>query len=104
MTDRAPRLLPRAARGTYTDVAPAPRAAPARPEALRGPLLKVPAPKPPSFDEPDEAGGDAPRLAMLHAVASGTRSCLVKVGGEWWRLKGSGSSQCLMQVATCLLI
>ena len=28
---------------------------------------------------------------MLHAVASGTRSCLVKVGGEWWRLKGSGN-------------
>ena len=48
------------------------------PEALRLPLLKV------------GPGADALKLV---AVASGTRSCLVRCDdGQWYRLKGCGNS------------
>jgi len=46
------------------------------PEGLRRPLIKVP-----------QASAGEPK-----AVASGCRSCLVKLNGSWYRLKGCGNN------------
>ena len=63
------------------------------PELLRQPLIKVP------LEAPNALPG-------VKAVASGCRSCLVKLGGDgWFRLKGSGNNDegCVeMRVCMCV--
>lgn len=60
---------------------PGGEAAPIWPAALSEmPLLKVPA-----------SSLAASHPSALHGVASGVRSALVKLKGQWWRLKGCGN-------------